>query len=146
MKQAQYFTDHSADIKKFKYWTLMLHSNQSYLGRSICYLNTYKETLAELAEDEYLELLEIIKQYQTALSKLWHPDGWNYAQLGNVVPHLHVHFIPRYKNTITWEGAVFTDERWGNHYAPATIRAEDKNINKKILRAIQGELDSSTST
>lgn len=115
----------------------MLHPNQSYLGRAICYLNTYKEMLTELTEEEYIELLHVIRQYQAALTDLWHPDGWNYAQLGNVVPHLHVHFIPRYKSERMWEGAVFTDEHWGNHYAPAPNREENKNVNEKILFAIE---------
>lgn len=136
----KYFTDHSSDIQKFKHWTLMAHPNQSYLGRAICYLDTYKETLAELTKEEYLELFEIIKQYQTALTKLWQPDGWNYAQLGNVVPHLHIHFIPRYKEKRTWGGMIFTDERWGNHYAPAPKREEDKTMIKKVQSAIREEL------
>ena len=140
----KYFTDHSIDIKKFKHWTLMVHSNQSYLGRAICYLNTYKETLAELTQEEYLELLEIIKLYQAALTRLWKPDGWNYAQLGNVVPHLHVHFIPRYKGERALGGITFTDERWGNHYAPAPTREENKNVNEKIRLAIQEALPKQT--
>ncbi len=136
----KYFTDHSADIKKFKYWTLMVHPNQSYLGRAICYLNAYKETLAELTREEYLELLEIIKQYQAALTGLWKPDGWNYAQLGNVIPHLHVHFIPRYKEERRWKGLAFADEHWGGHYAPASAREEDKKVIEKIRLAIQEAL------
>jgi diadenosine tetraphosphate (Ap4A) HIT family hydrolase len=136
----QYFTNHSADIRQFKYWTLMVHPNQSYLGRAICYLNTYKESLVELTQEEYLELLEIIRKYQTALTKLWRPDGWNYAQLGNVVPHLHVHFIPRYKEPRTWEGITFVDERWGKHYAPAPKREEDKPVIEKIRFAIREAL------
>ncbi len=136
----KYFTDDAADIKKFKYWTLMVHPNQSYLGRAICYLNTYKETLVELTQEEYLELLEVIKQYQAALTNLWKPDGWNYAQLGNVVPHLHFHFIPRYREERVWEKLTFTDERWGNHYAPAPTRKEDKKVTEKIRLAIRSEL------
>lgn len=136
-----YFTDHSADIKKFKYWTLMLHSNQSYLGRSICYLNSYKGGLAELTHDEYFELFQIIKQYQDALTKLWQPDWWNYVQLGNLTPHLHIHFIPRYKDKRIWEDSTFIDERWGDNYAPALTRQENKILNEKIRLAIKKTLE-----
>lgn len=118
----------------------MLHPNQSYLGRTICYLNSYKETLAELSQDEHLELLDIIKQYQTALTRIWQPDWWNYAQQGNVVPHLHIHFIPRYKDARVWNGVTFTDERWGGDYAPAPAQQEDKDMNEKIRLAIQKAL------
>ena len=136
----KYFTDHSNDIKKFEHWTLTLNTNQSYLGRTICYLNTYKESLVELTRDEYLELLEIIREYQNALTQLWQPDWWNYSQLGNATPHLHIHFIPRYKGERTFDGVAFIDERLGGHYAPASQKSEDKDLNEKIKLAIQKAL------
>lgn len=137
----EYFTDHSFDIKKFKYWTLILNYDQYYLGRTICYLNTYKENISDLAREEYLELLEIIKAYQTTLTKLWQPDRWNYVQLGNVVPHLHFHFIPRYKDERIFEGTKFIDEQWGKNYTPTKERPKDEILNEKIRLAILGALE-----
>ena len=133
----KFFNDHSFDIKNFKYWTLALNYDQYYLGRAICYLNTYKEKLSDLNQEEYLELFEIIKIYQHALEKLWQPDWWNYAQLGNAVPHLHFHFIPRYKKKRVFENADFLDERWGKNYSSAPERLRDDSLNKKIRLAIQ---------
>lgn len=132
-----FFSDHSSDIKVFKHWTLLLHNNQSYLGRTICRLNIYKEKLSDLNEEEYLEFLEIVRQYEKALSFLWQPDLYNYAQLGNVVPHLHFHFIPRYKEKREFEGVDFIDERWGRNYAPAPEKEEDKILNEKIKLTIE---------
>jgi len=137
----EYFTDHSLDIHKFRFWTLALHSNQSYLGRAVCYLNTYKEQIIDLTPDEQGELFEIMKRYQTALSKLWQPDWWNYAQQGNVVSHLHLHFVPRYNTPRTFEGMTFTDERWGKNYAPAPALPENKELNEKVRLAILGALE-----
>ncbi len=137
----KFFTNHALDIKSFNYWTLAIHTNQSYLGRVICYLNTYKENISDLKQEEYLELLEIIKAYQNAITKLWNPDWWNYAQLGNTTPHLHFHFIPRYKDIRFFEGEKFIDELWGKNYAPAPERPEDKNLNEKIRLAILRALE-----
>ncbi|MBI2054664.1 MAG: hypothetical protein HYT39_01020 [Candidatus Sungbacteria bacterium] len=133
----QYFTNKSYDIKKFQHWTLTLHSNQSYLGRCICYLNTYKENIAELTDEEFLEVKKIIKEYQSALTKLWQPDFWNYSQLGNATPHIHFHFVPRYKGKRVFEGTEFIDERWGKNYNPSSSRPEDKKLNEKIRGTIQ---------
>lgn len=133
----EFFTDHTLDIKKFDYWTLALHVNQSYLGRAICYLNVYKENLVDVDKNEYVELLEIIKMYQAALRALWKPDGWNYVQLGNITPHLHLHCVPRYKEKRIFKGVEFIDEQWGKNYAPAPEKQEDKILNKKIALAIR---------
>jgi len=136
----EYFTDKSLDIKEFKFWTLALNSNQSYLGRSICYLHTYKENITELTDEEFLELKAIIKKWQDALTKLWKPDFWNYSQLGNATPHIHFHFVPRYKEKRTFDGAEFVDERWGKNYNPSPARPVDKEFVDKIRLAIQGAL------
>ncbi len=132
----EFFTNHALDIKRFKYWTLALHANQSYLGRAVCYLNIYKEKIIDLKPEEYLELLEVIRAYQYALTKLWIPDWWNYTQLGNVTSHLHFHFIPRYKKRRVFEGIEFIDKLWGKNYMPAPERSEDENLNEKIRLAI----------
>jgi len=83
------------------------------LGRAICYLNVYKEHIAELTAVEFLELFDILILYQSALNKIWQPDRWNYAQLGNITPHLHFHFIPRYKDKRIFEDTAFSDKRGG---------------------------------
>ena len=136
----EYFKDHSLDIKKYRYWTLALHSNQSYLGRCVCYLNIYKDNLSELDKKEYLELFEIIKEHQKALEKLWTPDLWNYAQLGNVTPHLHLHFIPRYMNSRKFGNVIFEDDRWGENYAPASPKLFQKEMLNEIIDAIKSSM------
>jgi len=78
--------------------------------------------------------------YQKALTALWRPDWWNYAQLGNEVPLLHFHFIPRYKEKRIVEGVEFVDERWGKNYAPPPEMPEDKGLNEKIRLAIEKEI------
>ena len=119
---------------------MILHENQSYLGRAICYLNQYKEDMAELSREEYLELLKIIKRYQKVLTKLWQPDWWNYARQGNCEPRLHFHFVPRYQKARAFEEKKFTDRRWGKNYVPALKRKIDKKVNQKIKLAIKAEL------
>ena len=81
---------------------------------------------------KFLELFDILTVYQKALDAIWKPEGWNYAQLGNVIPHLHFHFIPRYRGKRVFEDVTFIDKRWGKNYAPAPQRRENKELNNKI--------------
>ncbi len=137
MPVAKSFENQKYVIKKFPIWTLLLHTNQSYLGRAICYLNTPKENLANLELAEFSALKKIIVQYQAALIALWRPDWWNFAVLGNTIPQLHVHFIPRYKTKRTFRGVEFLDERAGKNYAPAPERKENEVINQAITKIIK---------
>ncbi len=35
----------------------------------------------------------------------------NYTSLGNVVPHLHWHIVPRYRQDPRWGGPIYTTTR-----------------------------------
>ncbi len=81
-------------------------------------LNRHVIDLFDITVEERSELFEIMKKLRNALSGLFKPDLFNYASLGNMVEHLHIHVIPRYKEKRTFEGIEFTDNRWGDNYSP----------------------------
>lgn len=42
----------------------------------------------------------------TALDKAFHPDKMNYVLLGNMLPHMRWHLIPRYETDSFWGGPI----------------------------------------
>lgn len=129
-------------IKKFEYWTFILHKNQAYLGRSLVILNRHTEDLFNITREEAKELFEIGKSARDAIFKIFKPDLVNYGALGNFVRHVHVHIIPRYAKSRLFEGKKFVDGRWGDFYYPY-----DKNfktparVTKKIVAKIKKEMN-----
>lgn len=126
-------------IKDYQYWSLFLHEYQCYLGR--VYLVAKRDDAKDFSEisfDEREELFLISKKIKKALEQLFLPDKMNYAALGNVFEHLHVHLIPRYKTRRIFEGIEFIDKRWGENYAPY-----DKSflINSNIIYKIKTSLE-----
>ena len=113
------FTKKKLDIRRFRYWTVALHQNQSYLGRCIVYLNKHKEDFFQLDNKELKELMKIGKKLKNALKELFNPTKFNYAWLGMGIPHLHLHFVPRYKKPVIFQGRIFKDKRWGKNYSPS---------------------------
>jgi diadenosine tetraphosphate (Ap4A) HIT family hydrolase len=107
-------------IKSYKYWDLYLHENQCYLGRVFVQLKD------DIGVDDFLaiqgeareEFFFIGEQVKSALNTLFQPDKMNYAALSNNSPVIHVHIVPRYKESREFAGMVFKDERWGQNYAP----------------------------
>ena len=104
-------------IKEYNYWGIYLYENQYYLGRCVVWCK--RENVIDffdMTQEEREEFFTITKNLRDTLRKLFHPDLMNYASLANVVRHLHLHVIPRYKDKRTFEGFEFNDERWGKNY------------------------------
>lgn len=96
-------------------WTWSLFPNQSYLGRvQLTLRRECHGSLASLSDEEWLDLRRNLQTYEQIMGDLFRPDRFNYEQLGNVWPQVHVHAIPRYASPRTWNGVAFEDTRWGN--------------------------------
>ena len=129
-------------IKEYKYWEVYLNENQCYLGKVYIWAKR-KDVLDffDMTKEEQEEYFKIGKELKKALSNLFKPDLYNYATLANVSPHLHTHFIPRYKDKRELFGVTFTDERWGQNYAPYNKGFKiSEEILIKIKEAMKSEL------
>jgi diadenosine tetraphosphate (Ap4A) HIT family hydrolase len=102
-------------IKKYNFWKVILNPNQYYLGRLIIVLNRHSEDFLNTNESERGELFKIMKEISAKLKKIFNPDLFNYTILMNDDRHLHIHLIPRYKDTRIFENFTFKDENFG-HY------------------------------
>ena len=124
-------------IKEYKYWTVYLNTNQSYLGWCTIRLNRHLEDFFDINEKELSEFFRITKKLRDAAKELFCPDMFNYATLGNTVHHVHLHFIPRYSRKVEFTGYVFEDARWKKNYAPYDI---DLKIPPNTLTEIRNAL------
>jgi diadenosine tetraphosphate (Ap4A) HIT family hydrolase len=106
-------------IKSYKHWDLYLHENQCYLGRVFVLLKDEGvEDFLAIEGETRKEFFQIGEDVKKALKILFQPDKMNYAALSNTSPVIHVHIVPRYKETREFAGLIFTDTRWGKNYAP----------------------------
>jgi diadenosine tetraphosphate (Ap4A) HIT family hydrolase len=91
--------------------------------------------LHALTEEERREWIEDIARIGKAVTELCRPAKLNVSMLGNLVPHLHCHIMPRYPD----------DPDWGHppHYRrPAERRAlsaeEYEELRQSLRRTIEG--------
>ena len=52
--------------------------------------------MTDLSESERAHLMDVVFAVESVLREQLRPDKINLASLGNVVPHVHWHVIPRY--------------------------------------------------
>lgn len=89
--------------------TLYLEKIQTYRGHCVLLFNPRHATrVDELSADEWQKLSGDIRATELALMEAFNPDHINIASLGQVVPHLHWHIVPRYVDDPRWGGPIWT--------------------------------------
>lgn len=69
-----------------------------YPGFCRVILNRHLKEMADLSALERQALMHIVFAVEQALTLLMRPDKINIASLGNFVPHVHWHVIPRFSD------------------------------------------------
>ena len=72
-----------------------LHEDQFFPGYVLLVLRRHATELYELAARERAAHLEEVSRVAQALARAFRPVKMNYELLGNQVPHIHWHLVPR---------------------------------------------------
>jgi diadenosine tetraphosphate (Ap4A) HIT family hydrolase len=89
--------------------SLYLAKNQTYRGQcQLIFDPRHVARLDQLTPDEWQRLAADLYAAHRAVSTVLQPDHVNVESLGNVVPHLHWHIIPRYQSDPQWGAPVWT--------------------------------------
>ena len=108
-------------IYKGDYWEVIFSSwDQSFPGD--CIVSCNKERLSELSSEEWVELGKIEKELERVCLKLFGATMFNFVSLmnnayrDNEKPHVHFHFIPRYKNELKLFNKIYKDRHFGYNF------------------------------
>lgn len=88
--------------------------------------------MSALARPDARHLMDIVLATERAIRKLARPDKINLASLGNVVPHLHWHVIPRWKDDSHFPAPIWAAARRTGGPRPSLSDAN-------LLSALQAE-------
>ena len=72
-------------------------NDPDYPGFCRVILNRHAAEMTDLTTDEQQELMRIVFVVETVVREVVKPDKINLASLGNMVPHVHWHVIPRWR-------------------------------------------------
>ena len=104
-----------------KYWdVIFVDWCQEFVGD--CIISCNKESLSELTNDEWIELGELEKELERITKKVFGATMFNFACLmndayrDNEKPHVHFHFIPRYKEKVELFGKIYNDKHFGYNF------------------------------
>jgi diadenosine tetraphosphate (Ap4A) HIT family hydrolase len=89
--------------------------------------NRHVRELTDLSAGERAELWRRVETVERTLRALLGPDKVNVASLGNMVPHLHVHVVPRFADDPHFPAPV-----WG---PPRRAPRAGRGVDAGLLRA-----------
>ena len=120
-------------------WSLVLNRNQNLLGKCMLVLRRHLEYVPGLDPQEWSALKNEMDRATIAISGAFQPDHFNYVFLQNQDRHIHMHIIPRYAGTRTFNGVVFSDPGFPGHYL---VSVPAKLLGAEQLEKIAGQVRS----
>ncbi len=106
---------------------VILVDDADYPGFCRVILNAHVKEVTDLTEAERGRLMRVVWAVEAAVRDELAPDKINLASLGNVVPHLHWHVIPRFT-----DDRHFPDPVWAAPRRPAQTRPSEMTLAERL--------------
>lgn len=116
--------------------TLYLPHNQMYRGHGILVFDPRHATrLDELTAAEWAAYAADLQLATKAIVAVCRPDHVNVESLGNVMPHLHWHIVPRYKHDPRWGAPIWAES---GQQPERRLTSDDRsNLLEQLRTALQ---------
>lgn len=123
------------EICRLNYSTVYLNRNQKFPGRCVVKFKDHKTEYFQLTKEERDGYFEEVAAVARAIFALYHPDKINYATFGDLVPHVHIHIVPKYKDGADW-GSPFDDTQGGVRLEEQEYQQKAEELKHEILKYI----------
>lgn len=118
--------------------SVIIVDDASYPGFCRVIWRNHVPEMSDLAREDRLLLNEAVFHVEQAVRETMAPTKVNVASLGNVVPHLHWHVIPRYADDAHFPAPVWaTAVRKTDESVLAARRAQLPHLADAIARRLQ---------
>lgn len=109
-------------------------ADRDYPGFCRVIWSAHVREMTDLAHADRHHFMDVVFAVEDALRCVAAPDKINLASLGNQVPHLHWHVIPRFA-----DDAHFPDPIWAARRRPGAVHALNRDSLVTELRTRLGE-------
>jgi diadenosine tetraphosphate (Ap4A) HIT family hydrolase len=100
--------EHQDFVAALSVSSLYLAKNQTYRGQCLLIFDLrHAARPDQLSVQEWQAFCADLFVAQGAITRTVRPDHINVESLGNVVPHLHWHIVPRYWNDARWGAPIW---------------------------------------
>ncbi|HEY4745409.1 MAG TPA: HIT family protein [Desulfuromonadaceae bacterium] len=111
---------------------VILNRDQYFPGYTLLFTKSHVTELFHLQAPVRSELMEEIAAVARALHEVFRPDKINYELLGNMVPHMHWHLVPRRAADPLWPRPIWAAPHDEVHLPPDEYRQRIDAIRKAL--------------
>ena len=80
--------------------------------------------MTDLATDERSRLMDAVWKVEAAMRRILAPDKINLASLGNMVPHLHWHVVPRWRGDLQFPASIWSVGQSGREASALAVERQ----------------------
>ena len=108
---------------------VVLNRDQYFPGYTLLFTRQHVTELFHLDRDVRSGLMEEVSRAAGALFTLFRPDKINYELLGNMVPHIHWHLVPRHASEPLWPRPI-----WSEPHSELLLSPEEYQDRIRLIR------------
>jgi diadenosine tetraphosphate (Ap4A) HIT family hydrolase len=129
---AEIFLPEDHRIAELAVSTAALFPDQTFRGRCLVTLREHYTELFQLTPAMRTAFVEDVSRVAEALSRALKPIKLNYELLGNQVPHMHWHIIPRFREDGLYPKPIWVNEASRTILPPGERRALIATIQRSL--------------
>lgn len=112
---------------------VVLNRDQFFPGYTVLFTRRQVTELFHLEQSVRSALMEEVSMVAKALSTTFNSAKINYELLGNMVPHIHWHIVPRFISEPLWPRPIWAAEHDQLLLTPGEYRQRIGTIRKALL-------------
>ena len=106
-------------------------TDEPFSGFCRVVINRHVREMTDLPMHEREQLMRVVWALESALREMLQPDKMNVASLGNAVPHVHWHVIPRF-----FEDSHFPPPVWGRRQRDRSPTALPAGFHEQLAQRL----------
>lgn len=114
----KWFDEPKFRIAELEHTRVMLNRDQFFPGYTFVFTREHVTELFHLSTAVRQGVMEEVTAVAAALYDLFRPAKMNYELLGNMVPHMHWHLVPRFATDPLWPRPIWSEPHAETLLAP----------------------------
>lgn len=119
-------------IAELKNCYVTLNGDQFFPGYCLVFTKNHVTELFLLDAATRAAVIEEVNCVAAALYAAFHPTKINYELLGNMVPHMHWHIVPRFTSDPLWPRPIWSEPHEPVILSPAEYTARSNRIRDQL--------------
>jgi len=116
---------------------VLLNRDQFFPGYTFVFTKDHVTELFHLDRQARSEVLEEVTAVASALYNLFKPAKMNYELLGNMVPHMHWHLVPRFASDPLWPRPIWAESHAEVILSPAEYAGRIEAVQNNLTETLR---------